>query len=224
MSKSHLIGINLDVGEVEELAEILGCSVGEWPIPYLGLPLGGNPRGRNFWEPVVRKVAKRLDGWKRPFLSKGGRVTLIQSVLAALPTYYMSIFRMPIGVQEEIEKLMRDFLWQNLEGDQSRHLVAWEEVCKPKELGGLGLVNLGEKNSAPLSKWLWRFPLEKDALWHKFIIAKYGLLDNNWDPASARSSTFRSPWKSIQTAANMFYSRTKWVLGYGTIIRFWEDE
>ena len=57
--------------EVVHLANLVECSVGVWPIKYLGFPLGGNPTKKSFWEPVVTKVAKRLDGWKRAFLSRG---------------------------------------------------------------------------------------------------------------------------------------------------------
>ena len=109
LSISSLLGINLEEG-IREYAGALGCSVGEWPIKYLGVPLGGNPSCRSFWDPIIRKVVKRLDRWKRAFLSKGERMILIQSVLSAIPIYYMSIFIMPIGVQEEIEKTMRLFL------------------------------------------------------------------------------------------------------------------
>ena len=78
-------------------------------------------------------------------------MTLIQSVLSALPTYYMSIFRMPVGIRD-IEKLMRDFFWENAGKEHFRHLVTWEKVCKPKNLGGLGLGNSDNKNLALLSK------------------------------------------------------------------------
>lgn len=37
------MGINLNANLVEEMALELGCEVGEWPMKYLGLPLGGNP-------------------------------------------------------------------------------------------------------------------------------------------------------------------------------------
>ena len=53
--------------------------------------MGGNPTRKTFWELVLTKVAKRLDGWKRAFLSRGGRLTLIRSVLSSLPIYYLSI-------------------------------------------------------------------------------------------------------------------------------------
>ena len=59
---------------------------------------------------MVCKVAKRLDGWKRVFLSKGGRLTLIELVLSAIPTYYLSLFCLSFGVSKELEKIIRDFL------------------------------------------------------------------------------------------------------------------
>ena len=135
----------------------------------------------------------------------------------------MSIFKMPISVQAEIEKVMRDFFWENAEEGQSRHLIAWETTCSPKDLGGLGIGNLDKRNIALLSKWLWRFPLEKEALWHRVIKAKYALLQNNWDPAGFGDSTYRNLWRSIQVAAEQFYQRTKWVVGRGNYVRFWED-
>ena len=69
--KSTLLGIKLKAEEVAYLVDLLQCSVGAWPIKYLGLQLGGNPTKKKFWELVITKVAKRLDGWKRAFLSRG---------------------------------------------------------------------------------------------------------------------------------------------------------
>ena len=93
-----------------------------------------------FWEPVVRKVRKRLDGWKRSFLSRGGRLSLIESVLSSLPIYFLSLFKIPRNVGKEIESLMRDFLWEGCDGEVGDHLVAWKKVCLPKANGGLGVI------------------------------------------------------------------------------------
>ena len=108
--KISMLGINLEEEEVTYPADLVECSVGVWPAKYLGLPLGGNPKKKTLWEPVVIKVAKRLDRWKRAFLSRSGRLTLIRSVLSSLPIYYMSLFTMPQGIADTIEKLTRDFL------------------------------------------------------------------------------------------------------------------
>ena len=94
MTKSLLLGMGVDDVFISSLTKLVGCEVGAWPTTYLGLPLGGNPCLRSFWESVITKVAKRLDRWKRAFLSKGGRLTLIESVLSTILTYFLSLFRM----------------------------------------------------------------------------------------------------------------------------------
>ena len=71
----------------------------------------------------MTKVVKRLDGWKRAFLSRGGCLTLIRAVLSSLPIYYLSLFKMAQGIADTIEKLMRDFLWEGGDNDSSIHLV-----------------------------------------------------------------------------------------------------
>jgi hypothetical protein len=43
-------------------------------------------------------------GWNRLYLLKGGRLTLIKSTLSNLPTYYLSLFPIPLGVANKIEK------------------------------------------------------------------------------------------------------------------------
>ena len=63
-----MLGINLEEEEVAYLADLVQCLVGIWPIKYLGLPLGGNHTRKKFWEPIVTKIAERLDGLKRAFL------------------------------------------------------------------------------------------------------------------------------------------------------------
>ena len=68
LRKSIILGINTDGDLLHNLSTLSGCEVGVWPIRYLGLPLGGNSRKIDFWEPVVNKVAKRLDGWKKTSL------------------------------------------------------------------------------------------------------------------------------------------------------------
>ncbi|KAL5546826.1 hypothetical protein UlMin_006513 [Ulmus minor] len=110
MNKSSLAGINLEDEEVRVLVAKVGCERGSWPMKYLGIPLGGNPNSVELWNPVVEKVGKGLDGWKKTFLYNGGRLTLIQSVLSSLPIYFMSLFKMSKVVTGTLEKMMRQFL------------------------------------------------------------------------------------------------------------------
>ena len=95
---------------MEELAVELGCRVRSLPSQYLGLPLGVLNRAPYMWDGVEERVRRRLALWKRQYISKGGRVTLIKSTLASMPIYQMSIFRMPKMVARRLEKVQRGFL------------------------------------------------------------------------------------------------------------------
>jgi hypothetical protein len=76
-----------------------------------GLPLGACFKAKPIWDDILEKVDRRLASWKRLYLSKGGRVTLIKSTLSNLPTYFFSLFPIPTSVAKCIKKLQCDFLW-----------------------------------------------------------------------------------------------------------------
>jgi hypothetical protein len=109
LDKSVLVLVGL-VDNMDDFAGILGCGVSSLPLKYLGLPLGAPFKNKSSWDEVVGKIERRLVSWKRLYLSKGGRVTLIKSTLSNLPTYFLSIFPIPSSVANRIEKLQRDFL------------------------------------------------------------------------------------------------------------------
>lgn len=111
LGKSTIIGIDLADDILKDLAEETGCDIGKLPFTYLGLPVGGNLRNKSFWSPIIKRVERRLAGWGQKYISLGGWVTLIKSVLMNLPIYYFSLFEIPKGVARRIEWLYRNFLW-----------------------------------------------------------------------------------------------------------------
>jgi hypothetical protein len=63
---------------------------------------------------------------------------LINNTLSNLPTYFLSLFPIPVGVANRLEKLQRDFLWEGI-GDKFKfHLVNWSTNCSSKVSGGEG--------------------------------------------------------------------------------------
>jgi len=98
------------VDNVDGLAKILGCEISLLPLKYLGLPLGAPFKAKSIWDGALGKIERRSASWKRMYLSKGGRVTLIKSTLSNLPTYFLSLFPIPASVANCIKKLHRDFL------------------------------------------------------------------------------------------------------------------
>jgi hypothetical protein len=108
LAKSYLILVG-DVDQVESLAGILRCGVATLPVKYLGLPLGASYKSIHVCDSVIEKIERRLVSWKRLYLSKGGRVTLIKSTLANLPMCFLSLFPLSASVGARIEKLQQDF-------------------------------------------------------------------------------------------------------------------
>jgi hypothetical protein len=139
LDKSVLVPVGI-VDNMDDLAGILGCGVSSLPLKYLGLPLGAPFKAS--WDEVVGKIERRLASWKRLYLSKGGRVTLIKSTISNLPTYFLSLLPIPSSVVSPIEKLYRDFLWGGIGEEFKFHLVNWSKVCSPISSGGLGIRNL----------------------------------------------------------------------------------
>jgi hypothetical protein len=63
------------------------------------------------------------------YLSKDGRVTLIKSTLTNLPTYFMSLLPLLVGVANCLEKLQHDFLGSGMGVELKFHLVNWTKAC-----------------------------------------------------------------------------------------------
>ena len=68
---------------MESLSSELGCKIGSLPSSYLGLPLGAPHNCVNVWDSIEERFGKRLALWKRQYISKGGRLTLIKSTLSS---------------------------------------------------------------------------------------------------------------------------------------------
>ena len=63
------------------------------------------------WDGVEERFHKSLAMWKKLYISKGGRITLIQSTLSCLPIYFMSLLCIPRSDRLRLEQTHKDFLW-----------------------------------------------------------------------------------------------------------------
>ena len=76
LDKSELIPLGC-VDNVKDLVVKLGCKVGSLPSSYLGMSLGATFKSMATWDEMEERFHKRLAMWKRQYISKGGRITLI---------------------------------------------------------------------------------------------------------------------------------------------------
>ncbi|GJZ74676.1 RNA-directed DNA polymerase, eukaryota, reverse transcriptase zinc-binding domain protein [Tanacetum coccineum] len=192
--KSKLMGIDIPHNVVVSAARSIGCSVMHTPFNYLGVKVGAFTSRICSWDDVVAKLSSRLSKWKLKTLSIGARLTLIKSVLSSLPLYYMSSFKVPIGVLNRLEAIRRNF-FNGVECTEKKlFLISWKKVLASKKNGGLGVFSFFALNCALLFKWIWRFIANGPSLWFRFIVVIHGsrgALDN------PLPFTRHSPWVDI---------------------------
>ncbi|KAG5576276.1 hypothetical protein H5410_056410 [Solanum commersonii] len=159
-----------------------------------------------------REVAKNYQRWKSQYLSLGGRLTLIESGMDALPIYMMSLFPIPKSIEKKINMLRRSFLWQGSKEKRGYNLVKWDTLTLNKNHGGLGIKNLNIQNESLMQK----------ALWRRFIAEKYGLL-NLWSTEEVLGTFGCCVWKSIRRLWPQFYTNISFKVGDGVRIDFWNE-
>nr|GEW47712.1 RNA-directed DNA polymerase, eukaryota [Tanacetum cinerariifolium] len=130
VQKSQVLGVGVSLDIVNQGASIIGCSVMHAPFKYLGVT------------------------WKVKTLFIGGRLTLLKSVLGAVPLYTMSIYKAPKGVLHEMEMIQNSFFNGADSADRKITWVAWDKVLASKKHGGLGVSSYYALNRALLLKWV----------------------------------------------------------------------
>ena len=109
-NKPSITGVGVSKEQLNRFSGFLDCSILPLPIKYLGLSLYFKRSSYNDWAPVLDKLFSRLDTWKARFLSFGGKLTLVNSILSVIPTYYLSVLHLPTKVEYEMDKIQRRFL------------------------------------------------------------------------------------------------------------------
>ena len=125
--------------------------------------------GINDCKCLVDKVKSKISDWKNKFLSYAGRMQLIVSILSAMHTYWASVFFLPKAITKDIDCLLKDFLWSQGEKIKGKAKIAWKNVRKPKNCGGLGFKPFEQWNNVLMMKHIWNIASKKDTLWVKWV-------------------------------------------------------
>jgi hypothetical protein len=129
-------------------------------------------------------------------MSHGAKDTLIKSVIQALPGYIMGIFKLTTGFCDQYEKLIRDFWWGDDQNQRRVHWTAWDNITKPKGMGGLGFRDMHLLNQALLARQAWRLIQNPSSLCTRVLKAKYYPHGNLLD--TVFSSDPSPVWKGVE--------------------------
>jgi hypothetical protein len=98
--------------------------------------------------------------------------------------FQMGFYLLGAGVHGELDKVRDRFCWEGCAQSFKYHMMKWENVCRPKSYGGLGIINTRYMNISLLLKWIWKlFYGRQDVPWllikNKYLKHAESILMNN---------------------------------------------
>lgn len=112
LAKSTVSPIRCDNINLAEVLQDFAGPVAPFTIRYLGLPITMGRLRLVHLQFIIDRIKARLAGWKGRLLPMAGRRVLVRCVLSAMPTFALTVLRLPKKILREIDKCRRRFLWR----------------------------------------------------------------------------------------------------------------
>jgi mannosylglycoprotein endo-beta-mannosidase len=126
-SKSTIFSGSITQGRLSLIMQLFRFNIGSLPFLYLGvLIFKGKPKAC-YLQPIVDKIKLKLSAWKASLLSIAGRVQLVRSVILSMLTYSISIYSWPVSLLKEIEKCIRNFIWNGDTKKRKLVTISWKK-------------------------------------------------------------------------------------------------
>jgi hypothetical protein len=86
--------------------------------------------------PLVQRIERRLIATSN-FLTQASRLEMVDSILSALPTFYMGKIKIPPIVIKQIDKYRKHCTWRGSDLNAKKNTISCMEACyKTKEARG----------------------------------------------------------------------------------------
>jgi len=222
LNKSEMVfSPNIVQSVKNEFQTYMPIKVTENIFKYLGLPTQIGRSKNQVFHFIMDKIRGKLKGWKEKNLSFSGRGVLIRAVIQAMPTYVMSVFLIPQGICDRIERAICRFWWGGNDDKQKIHWKGKESLFKSKLKGGQGFRNMRAFNEALLAKQVWRLHKNPHSLLAQCLKAKHyphnDILQANLGDKPSYT------WYSIFHAKWVIKKKGCWKIGNGNNVKVWDD-
>ena len=205
----------------ENAKSVLGITKEGGLGKYLGLPEHFGRRKRDLFTSIVDRIRQKTVSWSARRLSKAGKLTMLKAILSAIPTYSMSCFQLPVSLCKRIQSVLTRFWWDETKGKRKICWVAWDQLTKPKALGGLGLRDIQCFNQALLAKLAWRIITAPESLFSRILMGKY--CHNKSFLEIAPSQSCSHGWRSILHGRDLLKENLGKSIGNGQTAKIWKD-
>lgn len=170
--------------------------------------------------PLVCSVERRMSATLK-MISYGGKLSLLNSVITSLTIFALCTLRLPAKIIELLDKITRKCLWTKKieQGDKCNSLAAWDMVCRLKDCGGLGFLNIRTQGDALLLKYLHKFYNQWDLPWVELLWDTY--YQNKIPHASDPCRSFW--WRDITKLMLIYRGISQVSVSHGGNVLFWKD-
>lgn len=94
-----------------------------------------------------------------------GEETLIKVVVQSIPSFVMSIAKLPKSFCDKLASMAARFWWWLMGKDRGIHWVKWEVVSRKKRDGGVGFRDFESMNISLLVKFLKSVYFPNHCIW-----------------------------------------------------------
>ena len=158
---------------VNEVKSVLEITQEVFEPKYLGLPVPEGRLHKGNFETIQDRLRKKLIDWSEQYVSSGNKEILIKAVAQAIPTYVMSVFKLPASVCDELTRMIRQYWWGVENRKKKMAWMIWDKLRLPKPMGGMGFKDMRAFNQALLAKQAWRLLDCPDSLCAHLLKARY---------------------------------------------------
>ncbi|XP_026383665.1 uncharacterized protein LOC113279176 [Papaver somniferum] len=147
--------------------------------------------------------------------------TMIKHVLNDVPIYQMGTFKLPANLLQQLTTIERKFFW-GYHNNRGHNPIAWMNVCRPTEMGGLAFRYLEKLNLALLTKLSWRICNEPNSLMAQTLSSKYfksGYLLHQHISVDNCSYTWNGISKGLEIVRQNYFLE----INNGKKTRIWRD-
>ncbi|CAH9100586.1 unnamed protein product [Cuscuta epithymum] len=175
-NKSNVFIGGVNSLDLQGILDLVDFDQGVFPVRYLGIPFAPLKISVTQYAPLLDMINDFLNAWNTKTISYAGKLELIRSVIQGVQSFWLQVFPIPQTILNRIVSICRIFLWG---GKFAK--VAWDDICLPKDEGGLGIHNAKIWNHALLSRTLWDVHQKKDTLWVRWVNGVYLKGRNVWE-------------------------------------------
>lgn len=178
---------------------------------YLNLPIIGGKLKINTFRELHERISKRVMGWKEKFISKVGREILIKTIAQAIPTYSLSLFKIPKAVGDFINSTLAKYWWGQTKDEKKTHWINWKKLCSSKKKGGMGFQDIHAFSLAMLTKQAWCLILNIHSLFYRVYKARYFPNSSFLEARMGCNPSY--VWRSLLAVRDVIIQGSRWRVG-----------